>query len=322
MDFVINPAGASGKALKQWQKIEKILEEKRIDYKAHFSTLDDSITDICKRLTSVNKDITIIVVGGDGTMNDAVNGIEDFSKVKFGMIPCGSGNDLALGLNVEKNLNKLIEIIIENKTKRQMNIGKILFHHRCDFLNSYTGKIENKETFEDYERRFNISAGIGFDAEICEAVAVSKAKKVLNKIKLGSLVYIVEAVRLIFGNKHTKVSLDYGNKIENYNDCAFVVGMNTKFEGGGFQFCPHAQYDDNLLDFLIVDGLSRTKFFMAFPSAYKGGHLMFNGVYENQSNKIHIKTEEPMWVHTDGEVMCKSKDIELSLCDQKLNLII
>lgn len=323
MEFVVNPAGASGKSLQRWNEVEKILKEKGAEYSVHFSTHEHRITDICKELTSTGKEVTLVMVGGDGSMNEAVNGIHDFSKTKFGMIPCGSGNDLALGLKVEKNVTKLVEQILENKIVRTMDVGKLTYHHQCDFLDTHTGTIDPRESFETVERKFNISAGLGFDAEICEAVSISKAKRVLNKIKLGSLVYLVEAVRLIFGNKHVPVKyITEDNQEKEYKECTFVVGMNTKYEGGGFQFCPHAEYNDGNLHFLTVDGLSRTKFFLAFPSAYTGGHLAFHGIYEDCQKHVHLQAKEPMWVHTDGEVVCRSKDIEISLCEEKLNLIV
>ena len=97
--------------------------------------------------------------------------------------------------------------------------------------------------------------------------------------------------------------------------------MNTKYEGGGFQFCPHAESDDGLLDVCVGNHLSQFDFFRIFPYAYSGNHLKFKGVTEMKAKEIEIKVEKPMWVHTDGEVNCQSTHIQIHLLKEKLQML-
>ena len=107
IDFVINPA--SGHAVKAWKKVEKLLQG-RCDYHVHRSENGRNTEVICRELSSAGEDVTIVVVGGDGSMNDAVNGIQDFTHTRLGLIPCGSGNDLAKDLNMPRKLEEQEEM--------------------------------------------------------------------------------------------------------------------------------------------------------------------------------------------------------------------
>ena len=102
----------------------------------------------------------IVALGGDGTVNEVVNGIVRSKDTVLGYIPTGSGNDLAGGLKLPTDPMTSIEHILENKSHLQMNVG--------------VAQVEGQT------RRFAVSAGMGWDAAITHEVAVSKLKKLLN----------------------------------------------------------------------------------------------------------------------------------------------
>lgn len=316
-DVVINPAAASGRVKKVWLRtIEPIFQAANVDYNVHFSTLEYNIPEIMRDLTSTQEKRNIIVVGGDGTMNLAVNGIVDFENTRIGYIPCGSANDLAKGLHISKDLETCAKQILQGKVHRCMDVGEVVYLNQENIL-------QKEETSEDgyVHHRFNISSGIGFDAHICEEAQISKAKKVLNKIYLGKLVYIMTAIRIIASTKRIPSTMIVDGKEYAFPALLFSVCMNTKYEGGGFQFCPHAESDDGLLDVCVGNHLSQFDFFRIFPYAYSGNHLKFKGVTEMKAREIEIKVEKPMWVHTDGEVNCQSTHIQIHLLKEKLQML-
>lgn len=316
-DIVINPAGASGKTNKLWKnKIQKIFDEANVEYKVYYSTLDHDIHEILHELTSTNTERSIVIIGGDGTMNLAVNGIENFEKTKIGLIPCGSGNDLAKGLNISKDVEQVTKQILKNEVFRKIDVGEVVYFDRSEEHRKET------PTSDGYvHHRFNISSGIGFDAAICEQAQVSKTKDFLNKLHLGKLIYIVVAIKIIATTKRVPSFISVDGSKEEYSDLLFTVGMNTAYEGGGFKFCPHCKSDDHLLDLCIGNNLSQWDFFRIFPYAYSGSHLKFKGVTETRGKEIEIQCEKPMWVHTDGEVACKSKHIKLQLLNEQLQML-
>ena len=97
--------------------------------------------------------------------------------------------------------------------------------------------------------------------------------------------------------------------------------MNTDYEGGGFRFCPDAVNTDGKIDLCISDGISSLRFFTLFPLAYNGKHAGKRGISIERASKVRIRTEEPVWIHTDGEVSFKTDDVTISIHPEKLNLL-
>lgn len=315
-EIVINPAGASGHTLKTWKKTEPIFRDSGVPYHVHFSTIEHGITDIIKELTSDHMDRDIVIIGGDGTMNQAVNGIADFAHTRIGFISCGSGNDLARGLKLSKSPEDNARIILRGDTVRTTDIGETIYLNRMNELT------KEKPSSDGYvHRRFNISSGIGFDAAICQKAQIAPAKKTLNKLHLGKLIYLGVAIRTITTTRRTEAWIKADGKTEKYDQLLFTVVMNEPYEGGGFKFCPYADDQDNILDYCTGNDISKFDFYRIFPYAYKGNHLKFNGVSMSQAHMIDIRTKDPKWVHTDGEVTCMSSHIRIGLLSEKMKML-
>ena len=316
---VVNPAGASGKTGKQWKKLEEILQKEHVSYEVHYSTPVFGIEDICRDLTqNTGECINLVIVGGDGTMNEAVNGITDLSNVRLGYIPAGSGNDLAHSLKLPKDRNEILRTIIKGEVKRTVDVGETTFHHTSDIIKGSPNAFVPGRTVV---RRFMSGCGIGFDAHICQQVLVSKFKGVLNKIHLGKLVYVATAAKVIMAEKMVPFEVTTAEGTTYYRKCLFTVGMNEPYEGGGFRFCPSADDGDGKLTMCTADDMRKIDFFRIFPYAYNGNHLKFRGVTEYASETLDIKTEEPLWVHTDGEVACRSSHISMRILRNQLKLL-
>ena len=98
--FIANPNARSGRGILLWKQIEKILQEKEIEYKVLFTKYQHHATRLVHDLTSDSASHTIVVLGGDGTLNEVIDGIAYLDKVTLGYIPLGSGNDFARGLGL------------------------------------------------------------------------------------------------------------------------------------------------------------------------------------------------------------------------------
>ena len=303
--LLINPSGGAGKANKLFNEIIKPrFDLAKVEYKIYYSTLEYDLDKLVNDINQSDNEETIVIVGGDGSMNDAINGINNFEKIKLGYIPSGSGNDLALGLELP-DINELLNRIIDNKVLRRIDVGEVI----------YNDKIEH--------RYFNISCGIGFDAEVTEKVNRSKLKKYLNKVGLGKLAYTLISIGLIFSTKNASMKIILDDKEYEYHNTLFVVGMNHKYDGGGFMFCPEAKDDDGVLDFCIASPKgSNMIFFKAFPTAYKGNHLKFDCIDIKKGYQAKIISDKPLWVHTDGEVKLQSTNITMVVHHQLLKMII
>ncbi len=305
-DIVINPASRSGLGIKVWQTIEPMLKDNNIEYKAYFTEKPGDASAFAKEITSAPGEHTILILGGDGSVNELLQGIVDFENVTIGYIPSGSSNDLARDLKIStKPLERMEQILREDKVVLK-DVGELTY-------NSYEtdDMLVAKDLFNSV-KRFSVSVGIGFDAAVCAEITGSKAKRILNKIGLGKLIYVMIALKQILLAKRDwcEITIDDNNPIR-YEHQLFTTAMIHRYEGGGFMFCPHSSYNDGKLDVCVAGNIPLFKIPIILPTAYLGKHFSFKNVHELKGNNIHIKTAKPLWVHTDGEVDTKASDINI-----------
>lgn len=296
--IIVNPASRSGKGLRVWRnQLEPVLKRENVPYTVHFSTEKGGVTKTVAKLcancadSAKNEQLTLIILGGDGTMNEAVQEIPDEINVTLGYIPTGSSNDLARDLGIPKKPVAALDLILHSGRPRPMDLGKL--------------------TYPDGEsRRFCVSCGLGYDAAVTEEAQRSRIKVILNKIGLGKLTYLGIALKQLFASKAVsgRLTLDGGATID-IGTMLFVTGMNHRFEGGGFMFCPGADDSDGLLDLCAVGDLPKLLILFALPTAYKGKHYRFKGITAYRAKQFVLEADTPLWAHTDGEVTRKASRI-------------
>lgn len=305
--FILNPASRSGKGQQLWDTvIEPYLQAAQIHYEAHFSREAGDVTRLTQEITSVEstEPHRIVILGGDGTMDEALQGIYDLSCAVLGYIPIGSGNDFTRDMPIPRDPLKALKAILEAKGTTSMDIGTTTYS-------------------DGTSRRFIVSSGIGFDAAVCEETNRSDMKGFLNKIGLGKLTYLGVALKQLFASKaiSCQIRLDDGEPIS-IEKILFVAFMNHMYEGGGFKFAPQADYRDGLLDLCVVGDLSKALILVALPTAFLGKHYMFRGIAAYRARKIEIQTSAPLWVHTDGEVSRRSDHLTVTCQKQALQMYI
>ena len=313
---IINPASKSGKGIKLWKQLEPVFTERDIKYRMIYSEYPGHIVKIVAKLTDPLEGyghINLIVVGGDGTMNEVLQGIIDFDHISIGYIPTGSSNDFARALGYPKDPLKQLENILNCKEETPIDVG----------LLTYLDAVDDAGNPVTITRRFDVSCGIGFDAAVCEeAMHTDGIKGMLNKLKLGKLTYLAIALKHLLAKTGVSVSYtldtDAPVKLEEF---LFIAVMQNKYEGGGFMFCPDADPTDSKLDLCIVSVNSRAKVLLGIPLAFKGKHILIKGISCKRASKVRIRTSGELWVHTDGEVHRKSKDFTVETLPYKLKLL-
>lgn len=312
-NVIVNPSSKSGLGIKEWHLIEPVLKQKNIEYKAFITQKNGDAEAFAKALTSSDNECRLIVLGGDGTMNELLQGIQNFERVTIGYIPAGSSNDLARDLKICSSPLKRLEQILSEENIVLKDIGELTYNN-YDTDSLRLPLKEFKTT-----RRFSVSAGIGFDAAVCAGANISRSKTLLNRFHLGKLIYLFIALRQILTVKRSDAELTIDNNSPiKLKKMLFTASMIHKYEGGGFMFCPHASYSDGLLDLCVAGSIPTLKILIALPTAFKGWHFHFKNITEHRAGSVRIKTSVPLWVHTDGEVAVKSSDI--SVCCNKYNV--
>lgn len=312
--FIVNPTSKTGLGEKYWKRVQKILDEKKIEYKVIFSKRVGHVEEIVRKLTTESKKdkVHMVILGGDGTVNEAVQGIADFEKAVISYIPTGSSNDLARDMGISRNPEEALEAILKAEKESCMDVG--LVHYDEAFFKG--------EKVEIPDRRFVVGCGMGFDAAVCEEVAKSKLKNILNKVKLGKLTYLGIALKQLIQSEMIdgRIILDDKEEIP-IKRMYFTVAMVHRYEGGGFKFCPEAKTDDGLLDFCVASDASKLRVLRIIPTAFDGNHVKFKEIKMLRGKKATIEAEKPMWVQTDGEVKAQARKITVSDLGKKVHFI-
>ncbi len=285
--FIVNTKSRTGKAKKLWEEIKRELDDHSVKYDYQVTEYAGHAVEIARKLVrKYEAPVKIVVIGGDGTFNEVINGIKNHEKVQLGYIPTGSGNDLARGLGLSQEPMENLKRILKSKECWEMDLGCI--------------------SWDDGEskRYFGVSTGVGVDADVCRRVLYSSLKKILNKIGLGKLTYAILTIQSLFASPFLNARIiadgkDYGKR----SRCVFIAIMNHKCEGGGVPMSPTADAMDGKLSMCCVSGLGKIGALCAFPFLLKGKHMKLKACLGVDFKEADIMLETPFVWHTDGE-MC------------------
>lgn len=305
--FIINPASGSGKGLAVWRILREELNRQGVPYRAHLLRSKKDALALAAGFCRVSRPATLVVVGGDGTINDVLSGLPSYRNITFACIPTGSGNDFVRGLQLEKDPLKALGILLHPEKTVEINVGAVR-----------TGTGPRRKEYV-----FAVSSGLGFDAAVCHSIRKSKLKAVLNRFRAGKLAYLITALYLVATMKrHTiEISLDDG-PFSFFEKAYFAALMNLPYEGGGFRFCPKAQPGDDHLDLIAAYGISRLRVLYLLPMALSGRHVGHQGVEILRCQKAVLRSDVPLHLHTDGETPAICREAEFSLKKEKLAVIV
>jgi YegS/Rv2252/BmrU family lipid kinase len=255
----INPLAGKGRPIKIWERVRLLLDQDGIAYQAHHLDLP----------ATLDGHSGILIIGGDGTINHVLNRYPDL-RIPIGIIPAGSGNDLASSLFPGTDIVDQYRNAVHG-TPRPTDAGI------CN------GKI------------FLNGVGIGFDGEV--ALDIHKVKWLTGKMKYMSVV-----LRKIFTYKERRMRLEWEGKVME-RDIFMVSVANGYRYGGGFKVAPLADWQDGLLDVVIIDKVSVLQRIRYLPVIERGMHLNLSFVKASLAKSIRISSSAVMHAHLDGELM-------------------
>jgi diacylglycerol kinase (ATP) len=298
--FILNPVAGRGKAYHAIKKIRSSLRELIVNHKISITDAPNHATELAKESASDHE--VVVAVGGDGTINEVMNGLVGQKKT-LGILPLGSGNDFAKAANIPTSIHDAINIILKNK-KKNIDIGRINIKEKFD-----------KDFSTQNGRYFINGIGIGFDAKVAFE---SSNIKFLRGLPL----YIVSVIKALSGYQtpNFKLELDYNKFSGNY----FLIAIgNGKSAGGGFYLTPDAKLDDNEFDVCYVDDVNLLEIIKFFPSVLKGSHGRYSKVHFQKAKKITVESPETFFVHADGEIVGNNiEKIEVLIIPKELEVIV
>lgn len=111
-EFIVNPQARSGRGKRIWERMEPELKRRKIDFDVYITEKKGHAGEIAGRLSGPGQQRTIVVLGGDGTVNEVINGLNVSENITLGYIPVGSGNDFARGLGIPEKPEKALGAVL------------------------------------------------------------------------------------------------------------------------------------------------------------------------------------------------------------------
>lgn len=306
-NFIVNPNAGSGRGMNLWKVMARYMDNHNIEYEAFLTEGTGDARSIARKLTDgVREPRYIIVVGGDGTMNEVLDGVSFHAPLSLGYIPAGSGNDLARSLHMPRSVIKCLKKQLTPRHFTMIDYGVLSYGEQ-----------------ELSHRRFLVSAGIGYDAAVCQEALTSRCRQRLSRMGLGRLSYIILGIRQFFRCKSSKgyIVLDGVKKVE-FNNILFISCHIQPSEGGGFLFAPKADGCDGKMNICVVSHATRTKLIPVLLSAFAGRRGRQKGVRNFECREIAIHTEAALPVHADGKFCGLQTDIQAGCIARKVRMMI
>jgi diacylglycerol kinase (ATP) len=216
----------------------------------------------------------VVAVGGDGTVQEVVNGLLGAGAGELGIVPIGTGNDLARSLGLPSEPGAAWTIAVGRDT-RPIDVAR---------ATNGAGR----------RRWFASAAGIGFDAQVAAAMS---SRRGWQSNRAGYLLTTLAELRR-FTNRHVTIDLD-GQRHE--LDVLFLAIANGEYYGGGMRIAPGARTDDGALDACVVGDVSRLTALRELPRLYRGTHVRNPAVSMHRARAIEVHGDALTLVHLDGE---------------------
>lgn len=281
---IINPKAGSGRGSKDWPIIKATLESKGLDYDFEFTKKRYHAVELT--VTAINNGYrNIIAVGGDGTVNEIVNGIfiqqaAPTTDILLGAIAVGTGNDWARTYKVPWDYTLAVEALIE----------------KHDFLQD-VGLASFYETRVQHTRYFANAVGIGFDGAV--GFRFNRLKELGRR---GKWLYMIALVHALIKYRATRVYAKIDERSIKSDIFSATLGIG-KFNGGGMLQVPDAVSDDGLFDMTVIRKLSKWNVLRNLPILYNGKIYEHPKISVVRAKDITIHSLPPMPMELDGEAV-------------------
>jgi diacylglycerol kinase (ATP) len=219
-----------------------------------------------------------VVVGGDGSVNEVVNGIAGREGVDIAVIARGTGWDFARSLGLPRRLDAAIGVALGHRT-RTIDLGHVTYR-------SWSGA-ETQAFFANV-------ASVGMSGAIAQR-ANDTSKALGGKI---SYVWATFAVFARWSNSEVQVTVDGEERRARMHD---VVIANGPFFGGGMKIAPDASPDDGAFDVLLIGDLTKADLMLTLPKTFRGKHLPHPKAELLRGATVTVDAPEPLPVQLDGE---------------------
>ncbi len=281
--FIVNPHAGNGSTGSKWSYIEAVARDRLGHFETYMTQKPGDAVMFAK--DAVAKDAGLLVcVGGDGTLNEVINGImmheESIrSTVTLGFVPNGTGCDFVRTLPIPQNIEHAIDAIAGG-IARAIDLGKLSFHdhrgHECG-------------------RYFHNITSFGLGGDVAQRVnRTTKAFGPFISFMWATLISI-----FLYGKKQIRIRIDNG--FEQEFTVWNVAVANGRYHGGGMWVAPDASVYDGLLNVTVIGDLTLPEVFLNLPNLYNGRIHDIDKVVILTGKKIEAVSDQPALLDVDGE---------------------
>ncbi|MCP3025333.1 diacylglycerol kinase family protein [Halobacillus sp. A5] len=285
---ITNPYAGNGAALRQLEAIQKdpLFTSKncrsfQTEYEGHARILSESIV-----RTHHSTIDAVVIIGGDGTVHEVMNGLAAWPDVPVGIIPAGSGNDFVRGLGIQSKGVKLFrELVLSPKTLK-VNIGEA-------------------ETV--YQQRSKViyflnSAGTGLDSEIVSKTNDAVFRKKLKKWRLHRVHYAAGFIYILKKFKYSLLEVDIEGRRVKFKSFTLAVITNHPYFGKGMKIAPASKLKSMRFTIVLIEPLAKWKLGLLFATVFTGLHTKLKKVHILKGSSIKIKSSSGLLLQMDGQI--------------------
>ncbi len=277
--FLVNPASANGSTGRRWPEIARRAAAAGLEGKALLSTRPGEIPELARRLIEGGARL-VVVVGGDGTVCEAVNGVMQagHDDVELAVVPRGTGTDFVRTFGIPSDLAGAFSVARDGSV-RSIDVG------RARYL------AWDRSPVEAYFSNF---AGAGISG------AIARRANASSKALGGRISFVVATVAVFAGWRSTDVSItvDAERRVGPMFEVLATIG---EYAAGGMRVTPGASPDDALLDVMVIGDVTKADFVRTFPKIYRGRHVTHPKIELLRGAVVEIEAATPLPIALDGE---------------------
>jgi YegS/Rv2252/BmrU family lipid kinase len=280
--FLVNPASANGSTGQRWPEIARRAADAGLVGDALISERPGHVAELVERATDAGAAL-LVAVGGDGTVNEAVNGLMRLRErgrelPELAVLPRGTGTDFVRTFRIPTRLDDALRIAREGKT-REIDAGRVEFR-------AWDGS--------DATAFFCNVASAGMSGAVAQrANTTSKA--------MGGKASFLWATLAVFGRwKPTEVEVEVDGATVNRSMYDVIVA-NCRYLAGGMHMTPQAEPDDGLFDVLLIGDITRLDLALTLPKVYRGTHLPHPKAELLRGRSVSVRSPAPLPIELDGE---------------------
>lgn len=303
--FIVNPSAGAGRGYLIWKRLERQLENDSQEYRVYFTERQGDAAEIARTLTADKEEAKIlVVVGGEGTYNEVLNGVSFKGMLTLGYVPAGFRNALTRGFHSLWDVKRQVKRVLHPKYYRMLDYGVVTCGDE-----------------EIFTRRFAGRCGIGLDAAVCHNILCCPARKHMCHFHMTKLLYFILGLKQLILAKPVKgyLVLDGVKKVE-FNHIYFISFSVQQEEGKKKKTSENPDHDGRMTVY-VGNSARKRKMVPILFDVIMGIKKKERGVRIFECREAAVHLVRPLAVHVDGESCFSQQDVEIRCINKQIRMI-